>query len=295
MGMLDNRLSFSESDTKKNENNIPADLKKEEDIENIKRPKKTRNKNRKEEIPKKNIQDIIDSDHQATMSQKDAEDMAVLEALMDDEIDKKNQKKKKIINKISIFSLLALCCYMIFLIYGVFITNFSYDQKGEIEAVKMSVKDISEKNNFMVVENLYMNMRNLYEDILTLDYRITQEDPINVATDYSSKADECMKMATVINGTEITSDYRQIVTLISQNVEYIMWNYCTYMSQAITANDSSLEQQALSARQEIENYFNQITENMITLSESIKGYDNTDLASWDADKFVDENLRGIKN
>lgn len=294
MGMLDNRLSVSE----------PINIKSKEEQSKVVENETKRQKNSKEKWnyakreKKKNItidsDEMIDPDYRSSMSEKDAEEMKILEDLMDDDADKERTKIKKIKNKTSIFFLLMLCGYMVFLIYGVFVTNFSYDQKGEIEAVKMSVSDITEKNEFLVVENLYMNMRGLYEEILTLDYRVTQEEPINVATDYSGKADECVRMATAINGTEITADYRQIVSLIDQCVEYIMWNYCTYMSQAITANDAVLEKEALSARQEIENYFNQITENMITLSKEIKGYDNTDLVSWDAEKYVDEELHGIK-
>ena len=69
--------------------------------------------------------------------------------------------------------------------------------------------------------------------------------------------------------------------------------YCQYMSTAITQNDSNAASEAIAARQVLNDNFQLITQNIVTLGGDIKGYDLSDIESWSPDGFVQETIEGI--
>ena len=66
------------------------------------------------------------------------------------------------------------------------------------------------------------------------------------------------------------------------------------MSAAITQNDSNAAAEAIAARQVLNDNFQLITQNVITLGEDIKGYDLADIKNWSPEGYVQETIEGIK-
>ena len=69
------------------------------------------------------------------------------------------EKKYRFITKVINILLIAGCVYMIFLIYGVSVTEYQYNTNGQIEAQKLSVSDIRKQKNYEHVLSSYLACR----------------------------------------------------------------------------------------------------------------------------------------
>ena len=67
------------------------------------------------------------------------------------------------------------------------------------------------------------------------------------------------------------------------------------MSAAITQNDSNAANEAIAARQVLNDNFQLITQNIVTLGGEIKGYDLTDIENWSPDGFVQQTIEGVSS
>lgn len=193
--------------------------------------------------------------------------------------------------------LTVACSYLVVLIYGSFITEFYYDDKGEVAPVIMSVSDISDKNEYNSIVGMYLQTRSLYETLLTLDYRMAAgtEDSMSIAPKYEATLDTVSALTTQIDAAVINSKYTQIKNMLLTWVQTHAAAYCQYMSAAITQNDSNAANEAIAARQVLNDNFQLITQNIVTLGGEIKGYDLTDIENWSPDGFVQQTIEGISS
>lgn len=193
--------------------------------------------------------------------------------------------------------LTAACSYLVVLIYGSFITEFYYDDKGEVAPVIMSVSDISDKNEYNSIVGMYLQTRSLYETLLTLDYRMAAgtEDSMSIAPEYEATLDTVSALTTQIDAAVINSKYTQIKNMLLTWVQTHAAAYCQYMSAAITQNDSNAANEAIAARQVLNDNFQLITQNIVTLGGEIKGYDLTDIENWSPDGFVQQTIEGVSS
>lgn len=229
------------------------------------------------------------------LTEEDISQLDELDAMMAEENFILEKKKQKLFRRISGVSLIIACTYLVSLIYGSFITEFYYNDKGELAPVIMSVNDISNKNEYNSIVGMYLQTRSLYEILLTLDYRMAAgtEDSMAIAPEYESTLDTVSSLTTQIDAAVINSKYTQVKNMLLTWVKTHAAAYCQYMSTAITQNDSNAASEAIAARQVLNDNFQLITQNVITLGEDIKGYDLTDIKEWSPDGYVMEKIEGI--
>lgn len=231
------------------------------------------------------------------LTEEDVEQLNRLDQMMDEENFIEEKKKRKILRRISVILLTAACTYLVVLIYGSFITEFYYNDKGEVAPVVMSVSDISNKNEYNSIIGMYLQTRNLYEKLLTLDYRMAAgtEDSMAIAPEYEETLDTVSTLTTQIDAAVINSKYTQVKNMLLTWVKTHAAAYCQYMSTAIAQNDSNAASEAIAARQVLNSNFQLITQNIITLGGEIKGYDLSDIEAWSPDGFVQETIEGIQS
>lgn len=231
------------------------------------------------------------------LTEEDISQLDQLDEMMSEENFVYEKKRKKIFRRISMVLLTAACSYLVVLIYGSFITEFYYDDKGEVAPVIMSVSDISDKNEYNSIVGMYLQTRNLYETLLTLDYRMAAgtEDSMSIAPEYESTLDTVSALTTQIDAAVINSKYTQIKNMLLTWVQTHAAAYCQYMSAAITQNDSNAANEAIAARQVLNDNFQLITQNIVTLGGEIKGYDLTDIENWSPDGFVQQTIEGVSS
>ena len=103
----------------------------------------------------------------------------------EEEKKERSHRKRKLI--LSTVILLA-SVYMVFLIYGVFMTSFQYSEKNAlVMPVVHTVQELEKRGNYSTVLSLYLKMRDLYEEVLVLDYRVAagREEKAVLATEYT--------------------------------------------------------------------------------------------------------------
>lgn len=204
-------------------------------------------------------------------------------------------KKNRIIKRIVIVLLIIGSLYCIFLIYGVINTDYVYDSNGKVVPQSMSISDIKKKDEFNKVYGQYQVARSIYEDVLKLDYRLSQnmEDQKVIATEYQKELDKLNEFIPQLKALEVSSEYTQIISMLTSwsgaNLNSIN-SYCTHMSQAISQNDSTTADTALSERNTIYSDFQLITQNLTSIAEKIKGVDITSLYRWSPENYVQKNL-----
>lgn len=231
------------------------------------------------------------------LTEEDISQLDQLDEMMSEENFVYEKKRKKIFRRISMVLLTAACSYLVVLIYGSFITEFYYDDKGEVAPVVMSVSDISDKNEYNSIVGMYLQTRSLYETLLTLDYRMAAgtEDSMSIAPEYEATLDTVSALTTQIDAAVINSKYTQIKNMLLTWVQTHAAAYCQYMSAAITQNDSNAANEAIAARQVLNDNFQIITQNIVTLGGEIKGYDLTDIENWSPDGFVQQTIEGVSS
>ena len=231
------------------------------------------------------------------LTEEDISQLDQLDEMMSEENFVYEKKRKKIFRRISMVLLTAACSYLVVLIYGSFITEFYYDDKGEVAPVIMSVSDISDKNEYNSIVGMYLQTRSLYETLLTLDYRMAAgtEDSMSIAPEYEATLDTVSALTTQIDAAVINSKYTQIKNMLLTWVQTHAAAYCQYMSAAITQNDSNAANEAIAARQVLNDNFQLITQNIVTLGGDIKGYDLTDIENWSPDGFVQQTIEGMSS
>ena len=104
-----------------------------------------------------------------------------------------------------------------------------------------------------------------------------------------------MLVSTQIDAAVINSKYTQIKNMLLTWVQTHAAAYCQYMSAAITQNDSNAANEAIAARQVLNDNFQLITQNIVTLGGEIKGYDLTDIENWSPDGFVQQTIEGMSS
>lgn len=224
------------------------------------------------------------------------DDNLFYETVEEEKKEKKSARCRKVLSiLISIASL-----YVTFLIYGATLTDFTYGTDGQVGPITMSAEEIAEKQDFNVVLSLYMQTRNLYEEVLTLDYRVAvgQEAMEAIAPEYQTILETDLTLATSIDGTSCSAANQQIKNLLYTWTSTYMSDYCKYMVTALsqngTAEGEAAGEEAIACRSNyLEPNFQSITQNVITIGSEIKGVDLTDAKSWDPSSVTDK-IQGLE-
>ena len=317
MGLLDSRLGYSseDNDIKEKPVNIPS--------YNVgpvpKAPKKDKKEEKFEEkyeekyeepVPEQDIEDDPDDilaslgvkkrpkakeepvRHEVPESDELTEEALELYTLREARKTTEKVKKSRRKKRITYTALLLACAYMIFLIYGVFCTDYTYDENGKIKPVVLTVKQIRERNNFDKLKVQYENARVLYEKVLLLDYRLSQgvEDPMTLAPEYEALLDDVNNLTIQIDAMDVDTRYETVKALLLNFVKTDTAVYLQKVSSGISGNNAEDANTAIQYRAIMYDDFSVITQNIVTIGDTVEGSNMTNIKNWSPDKFLEETV-----
>ena len=233
------------------------------------------------------------------ISRSDIEEMIEFEKGFSEEEDERADKHRKILRKIFTVLLSLACVYLVILIYGTWITQFEYDENGKIIPVILSADEIAERNDYNTILGVYLKTREIYEKILSLDYRAYSqtEDQMRIAPEYEAVLNkEISPLIVQIEGIEINSSYSQVRNMMlswlagaqTEEAPICASAYCQKMSIAISEQNNDAANDAAVLREGIKSNFRLITENVIILGSGIRGADISGLTDWDPETYINE-------
>lgn len=204
---------------------------------------------------------------------------------------KKSAGKRAIMDAI----LIAMCVYLVSLIYGVFNTDFKYGETGEIEPVVLSVSDLSERAHFSVILDLYYKCRNEYQEVLKLDWMMVQGtvDTKAIAPKYEVASGNFRALVNQIEGAKIDPKYYQVGQLMDEWANTAC-AYCEYVARFLTAYSAEAEAEAVGARETASRNFQTLSQNIVVLGQELSGVDMSDVYNWDPDAYVRKEMTGVE-
>jgi len=208
-------------------------------------------------------------------------------------------RKKKVISaaqqKIIKTILVILIFYVVFLIYGLYITEYVYDEKGNVVPEVLSVQEIEEYHEYDTLKAYYLVIRDLYEKIIVLDYRLGlgTEDFNLLASEYETLLNDVSTIVVQLQAYTPPTKYNQAYNMLMQLAQTDIAVYIQNISGAITQNDSDKASKAIINKETIYNNFVRATEIMVSLSDGIKKVDVSDIKNWSADKVRAEKIGAI--
>lgn len=229
------------------------------------------------------------------------EDVRELEKLntYESETETEKRKKKQKRKETAGYSILSvICAYLVILIYGVFVTDFSYSSStGQIEPEVFTVSELQERSEFNDLLAYYVSARSVYEKILVLDWQVQQKksNVMEIGAEYHEKIDDIDKAASQLKGSSLSSKYTQIGKMLDSFLETHLVSYCDYMSMALSTNDAEAADQALAARETAESLFQTTTQNVLALGSSIKGVDLAGIEEWSPTVYIQKEVLGLSD
>lgn len=210
---------------------------------------------------------------------------------------KENEERNfHVLTRIINVLLVVGCVYIIFLIYGVAVTKYQYNDDGVVEAQRMSVSDIREQKAYEHIMSQYLQCRNLYEQTLMLDYRLGAgvEDPLVIAPEYEGLLETVEDLSIKTDAMTVDAGYEQLKSMMVSWIRDDIAVYLQNMSSAISQNNSETANNALQDKDRVYQNFSLITQNMVAVGEQTKGVDLTDLKEWTPEGYIDEEINGKK-
>ena len=222
--------------------------------------------------------------------------------------DEKNDKR--VLNNLFIYRnmlrlavnllLAAACIYMLFLTYGVLVTQYVYNEQGVIVPQVLTVEEVREANEFKKILNQYIACRELYQHILVLDYRMEQgyEDPMVLVPEYSALLKDednpydVTDLSIRINALSVKSGYIPIKDMMYNFAFTDAALYLQHISAAISNNDTESANLALTDRDVMYSDFSLLTQNIIAMGAQLRGVNITDVMQWSPDKYIEEYING---
>ena len=207
--------------------------------------------------------------------------------------ERKKARNEKIYNALHGILILA-CVYAAFLVYGAVVTTYEYDISGRTVAQRMTVSDITAKNEYEKIYFYYEACRGLYESTLLLDYRLGAgvEEPLMIAPEYESLLDTVENLSIKTDALNVDTGYSRIKSMMLTWIQSDIAVYLQNMSSAISQNDTASANNALQDRDRVYNDFMLITQNMAVVGESIKGVDLHSIRHWTPENYIDEEING---
>lgn len=190
--------------------------------------------------------------------------------------------------------LIAGCLYLVFLIFGVFVTQYHYTEDGTVSAQRMSVADIRAKKTYSDMLAQYQYCRLLYEKTLMLDYRIAsgEEDPLKIAPEYEALLDDVTNLSVKTDAMAVDTQYAQLKEMLLTWIKDDIAVYLQNMSSSISQNNMETANNALQDRDRVYNDFSLITQNIIAAGEDIPGVELKDIKTWTPESYIEKEIHG---
>lgn len=209
--------------------------------------------------------------------------------------ERKDTQRRAILNRIGTITMMLLCMYLLFLIYGALKTDYVYNEDGKVVAQKMTYAQIEALEEFEKIRNEYLQAQRLYSTILEIDYRMAAgvEDPLLIAPEYEEVLDQVNELTIQCEALEVSPRYQQLHDLTTIWVKEYAAVYCQAMSAAISKNDAVKGNLALQYRSKMYNGFNQITLLTTTLGSEVDGANLEGISGWTPEKYINDKIDGM--
>ncbi len=307
MGLLDQRLGH-EPVTNKNDDKREFTLYQTDNEEKKRTASKEKQHNEIDDFPEEESDDILsmlnrNAKKMQSIRNNEPQDMRAFEETEEElEISSletaRNEKlkvarHKKLSRIASIFMVIA-CVYVIFLIYGVFCTKYQYNKQGEIKPVVLSVAEIKALKDYNVILVQYEDCRVLYEKILQLDYRLGLgvEDPLTLAPEYEKLLDEVNTLTVKTDALDVDMRYETIKNMLLVWVQTDAAIYLQKISSGISQNNGEDASIAVDYKNIMYDDFALISQNLITIGETINGANINGIVEWSPESYINEFING---
>ena len=274
--LLNERLNTDDDDIKKKKKTKKTKKKKNELSNVIIKPIN------KKELLEKNNNDLFDEKLEAlTMDAYNTEQKKL----------KRDKRNKYLVKAFMCF----MCVYMLFLIYGVMVTTYDYDENGNVSAQILSQEDIIHQNEYSDLMSYYIEARNIYEKILILNYRYDQgqEDALDLVPEYETLLEDVNKLIVQLKAVTTSKQYSPAYALLISWVDTDIASFLQEISAAISQNNAEHMQNAINDKTRIYNDCHQLTANMISLGEHVKGVSITDLKEWSPEEYLKKEMGDV--
>lgn len=250
-----------------------------------------RSKRRLKECLNSVAQEKVSAVEAAAISEEELE----REAASRERAEDRKQKRKKIWFRIRCVFLSVGCVYLVFLIYGLMITGYSYDDSGQVRPQIVRIQQLREKRAYEEILGYYLRARTLYEQVLSLDYRLGEgmEEEMLLGTEYESMLELVAKLSVDLEAATTDSRYGQLQKMLLAWTKDDIAVYLQNMAAAISQNNQEKGEHALTGRERVYKDFAIITENIVVLGHQIANIDISNLYEWSPERYVSEVLEGI--
>ena len=181
------------------------------------------------------------------------------------------QMSKKQKRKLIIFAILI--SYGCFLIYGVANSDFVINEDGLTMPVAKSQEDVKEMKEYELIKSYYMDAQNKYKEILKTDVDLATN--VNsqkvIATRYEGYLSFFDNFITQLRGVEVSETYVYVKEGLLSWATNDIAVYLNNIGKGISMNNQETKANALEDRIRSINDFNIITENMLSISSTIRG------------------------
>ena len=251
---------------------------------------KRKKKKEPKKIKAKNIEEIASPEIKETIDDK-IEYETGEDYIKEQKILKRNKRKFYFIKIFMCF----LCGYLLFLIYGVMVTNYDYNKDGDVTAQIMTKDDIQNQKEYSTLLGYYMDSRALYEKILILNYRLDKnvEDPLDLVPEYESLLDESNRILVQLKAVSPSKAYTPAYNLLINWVNADISSYLQEISAALSQNNAEHMQNAINDKQRVYNDCYQLTANMISLGENVKGVNISELKEWSPEEYIKSEMGDV--
>lgn len=309
MGLLNQRLGYEEvppnQKEHQNENILyKTEVQKEDDLQDYEDSSDDdilsvlrTNKSKAEKIKKSRENPRGNNPHTKSnemIYSDETEDELELSSLKQAREEKREEERHK--KRMKIFNILMItaCIYIIFLIYGVFCTNYQYNDKGEITPVVLSVSEIKALKDYNTMLVQYEDCRVLYEKILQLDYRLGLgvEDPLTLAPEYEKLLDEVNDLTVKTDALDVNTRYDTIKGMLLNWVKTDTAIYLQKISSGISQNNADDANTAITYKTVMYDDFALISQNMITIGENVNGANINGIKEWSPEGYINEFING---
>lgn len=198
----------------------------------------------------------------------------------------RNKLKRSIASRAGKAVLVLLISYTVFLTYGIAITDYIYDERGNVVPLVMSVDDIECKREFEDFSAYYYSIRELYEKILLLDDILAGADDstdyVSLSSEYEQLLDTVSYIVIQLEAYSPASAYRQTYEMMTELIKTDIAVYLQNISAALAQNDSDKWQKAVIDRENVLVKFSKVTGNLLSIGETVKGVSTADISGWNA-------------
>ena len=218
------------------------------------------------------------------------------EDMLSEDISHQEQREEKRLNRknrfyriLQVFVVIS-CLYLAFLTYGAINTDFVYDATGKIVPHVMTVERIRQLDSYNRLLVQYRQARYLYEQVLTLDYRMAaeMEDPLTIAPEYEKLLTSVEPLAIQLKALEVPAEYTQVKNMLLAWTQNDIAIYCQSMSKAISQNSNEDAEKALQFKSLMYQDFSIITQNMITFGDQVADVDLKDVKGWSPETYIQD-------